>query len=301
MISTATTTVVVEDTDNTQHWTSISSGYDDNGFLVARTTELDNGSTISETFFGPQRLSHTITDTSANAQSWSSRTTEWTWLGQKKSRTTVNDNGDTQIERYDLDTGVRIARTTVDSADARGWDSFTTFFDDTGRARTSTEKVFDSGRIDTRNYDTDTGTMTSRVIQDGADTFDWSTRTFTFDADTGRKTGRDILYDDGSRDTLVLEDGKRVSHTLVDGDNDEFRWVTIERTYDSQGRLALGQETLDDGDLIVRNFAGGQMVARTRYDNSGDEAWHVEQVTYDTAGNTVETTYFDETGNILLL
>ncbi|MEX0365148.1 MAG: hypothetical protein AB3N22_03705 [Ruegeria sp.] len=301
MISTSTTTVVVEDTDGTKSWTSIASTYDAAGFLVAKVTYLDSGSTISETFFGPQRLSQTITDTSADAQPWASRTTEWTWLGQKTTRTTVDDDGDTLIERYDVDSGKRIERVDVDSTDSHKWHCFSTLYDATGKDRIGTEKVFDDGRVDTRTYDADTGTMTARTIQDGADKFVWTTRTLTYDADTGRKTGRDILYDDGSRDTLVLQEGKRVSHTRFDGDDDAFEWVTLEKTYDSNGRLAQVEETRDDSDLIIRHFAGGELVGRTRYDNSGNEAWHVEQVTFDASGNVTETLHFDDSGTLLLL
>ena len=82
-------TIVTQDTAGNQGWTSISNSYDPLGFLVARVTEMDNGSTQSETFFGPQRLSLTVTDSAANNASWASRTTEWDWMGNKTTRTTV--------------------------------------------------------------------------------------------------------------------------------------------------------------------------------------------------------------------
>ena len=77
------TTVTVEDTENKKGWTSITSTFDGFGFLVAKATVMDDGSTLSETFFGHQRLSLTVADHADNDANWATRTTEWNWMGEK--------------------------------------------------------------------------------------------------------------------------------------------------------------------------------------------------------------------------
>jgi len=295
------TTVTVEDTDNKKGWTSITSTYDGFGFLVARSTVMDDGSTTSETFFGPQRLSLTVTDTSANDADWATRTTEWNWLGEKTARTTNYDNGDQLIERFDAATGARIARVELDGNDDKNWTSLTTTYDATGTVRIGTEKVFDNGRIETLTFDADTGVRTGRTIVDGDDDKDWQSKTLTYDADTGKLTAREIVDDDGSRDTITYANGKKASQMLVDGAADTFEWATFEATYDASGRMALSEELRDDGDLIVQTYAAGKLLERITYDNSGDDPWHVERVAYDSTGDVVSTTYYDDSGNILLV
>lgn len=115
-----------------------------------------------------------------------------------------------------------------------------------------------------------------------------------------RLTERETVYDDGRSDTITYQNGRKASQLLTDGDNDTFDWVTRETTYDANGRLALAEEVRDNGDLVVETYAGGRLTAQTTYDNSGNESWHVEQITYDTAGDIVETFYYDESGNILI-
>jgi len=294
------TTVTIEDTANTQGWSTITNSFDCSGYLVATNTVMDNGSTVSETFFGPQRLSQTVTDTSANNANWASRTTEWNWLGQKTARTIEYDNGDERIERFDATTGTRIQRTDVDGNDDKPWTSVTTSYDAATGARIATEKVLDNGRIDAQTFDASTGVRTSRTITDGGDDHQWHTQALTYDVSTRRLTERETVYDDGRSDTITYQNGRKASQLLTDGDNDTFDWVTRETTYDANGRLALAEEVRDNGDLVVETYAGGRLTAQTTYDNSGNESWHVEQITYDTAGDIVETFYYDESGNILI-
>ncbi|WP_299657600.1 hypothetical protein [uncultured Tateyamaria sp.] len=300
IIGPPSTTVTVEDTDNSQGWTTISSEYDASGLLSARTTVMDNGSTNSETFFGPQRVSQTITDTSANDASWSSRTTEWDWLGQKTARTTEFDDGDQLIERFDTVTGTRTTRIDVDGDNDKPWSFLIATYDaDTG-GRIGTTKVLDNGRIDAMTFDAETGNRTSRTITDGGDDKPWHSKTLVYDADTGALTSREIIDDDGSSDLITFQNGRKATQTLTDGDADTFDWITFETTYDGNGRIALTEEVRDDGDLIVSTYAGGRQVDQTTYDNSGNEAWHVEEVSFDAAGDVIETIYYDEAGNILI-
>ena len=295
------TTTVVEDLANTYAWTSISSTYDAFGFLTARETVMDNGRTTSETFFGPQRLSFTETDTAANTANWDSRTTEWNFYGQKTARTITYDNGDQRIERYDPDTGFRIQRTEIDGNDDKNWTSLTTTYDADTHVRIGLEKVLDNGRIDITTFDADSGARTSRTIIDGADKAGWHSRSFTYDADTGQLTSSHVVQDDGRSDLVTYNNGRLASMVQTDGSSDTFEWQTRETTYDSNGRIALVEEVQDDGDLIVSSYAGGRITDETTYDNSGNEAWHVQEVSYDSNGNVTDTTYYDEIGNILIL
>ncbi|GGX47094.1 hypothetical protein GCM10007385_13560 [Tateyamaria omphalii] len=294
------TTVTIDDTGNDQNWTTITNSYDCSGFLVATNTIMDNGSTVSETFFGPQRLSLTVTDTSANNANWASRTTEWNWQGQKTARTIEYDNGDERIERFDAVTGTRTQRTDIDGNDDKPWTSITTSYDAATGARIGSEKVLDNGRIETLTFDADTGVRTSRTLTDGGNDNPWQSKSLTYDANTGQLTERETVFDDGRTDTITYQNGKKASQVLTDGDNDTFDWVTRETTYDANGRLALAQEVRDDGDLVVETYAGGRLTGQTTFDNSGNEAWHVEEVTFNTAGDVVDTTYYDESGNLLI-
>ncbi|WP_299546149.1 hypothetical protein [uncultured Tateyamaria sp.] len=295
------TTTTVEDVDNTQGWTSITTSVDSSGLFMIRTTLMDSGSTVFEAFLGPQRLSQTVTDTAANDADWNSRSTEWNWLGQKTARTINYDNGDQRIERFDDATGARTQRIEIDGNDDKPWASVTTSYDAANGARIGSEKVLDNGRIETLTFDADTGARTSRTITDGGDDNPWHSKALTYDADTGRLTAREIVYDDGRSDTITYQNGRKASQVLTDDDADTFDWVTFETTYDANGRIALTQETRDDGDLIVSSHVGGQLTGQTTYDNSGDEAWHVRDISFDAAGDVVDTTYYDETGNVLML
>lgn len=294
-------TIVTQDTANNQGWTSISNTYDPFGFLVARVTEMDNGSTQSETFFGPQRLSLTVTDSAANSASWASRTTEWDWMGNKTSRTTVEDNGDTRTENFDVVTGARIARIEVDHSDSKSWHSKSTFFDSTGTIKIGSERVTDSGRIDAVTFDAATGARSSRTITDGGDDHSWHSISTVFDVNTGKKTAQTTVQDDQSSETLEWVNGKLTVRTKVDGTADAFEWQSHETTYDAKGKVAQIREVEDDGDLVVQTFAGGTLIEQTTYDNSDSAAWHVEQVSYDAAGNVTDTQYFDEGGLILIV
>ncbi|WP_299748580.1 hypothetical protein [uncultured Tateyamaria sp.] len=294
------TTTTVEDVNNTQGWTSITTSVDSSGLFMIRTTLMDSGSAVFEAFLGPQRLSQTVTDTAANDADWDSRSTEWNWLGQKTARTINYDNGDQRIERFDETTGARTERIEIDGNDDKPWASLTTSYDAATGARIGSEKVLDNGRIETLTFDADTGTRTSRTITDGGDDNPWQSKSLTYDADTGRLTTREIVYDDGRSDTITYQNGRKTSQVLTDGDNDTFDWVTRETTYDANGRIALTEEVRDDGDLIVESYAGGRLTEQTTYDNSGDEAWHVEEIAFNAAGDVVDTTYYDESGNILI-
>ena len=294
-------TIVTQDTAGNQGWTSISNSYDPLGFLVARVTEMDNGSTQSETFFGPQRLSLTVTDSAANNASWASRTTEWDWMGNKTTRTTVEDDGDVRIENFDVVTGNRIARTEIDHTDSKGWYSKSTFYDATGKIKIGSERVTDSGRIDAMTFDEATGARSSRTITDGGDEHSWHSISTVFDVNTGKKTEQTTVQDDQSSETLEWVNGKLTVRTEVDGTADAFEWHSRETTFDTTGKVAQIREIEDDGDLVVQTYAGGTLIEQTTYDNAGTEAWHVEQVSYDAAGDVVETQYFDESGAILIV
>ncbi|MEL6452582.1 MAG: hypothetical protein AAFQ19_15095 [Pseudomonadota bacterium] len=294
-------TTVTYDTAGTQGWTSIAHTHDPLGFLVAKVTTMDNGSTQSETFFGPQRLSLTVTDTAANNANWASRTTEWDWQGNRTARTTVEDDGDIRTENYDATTGQRIARIDIDHSDSQSWFSKSTFFDPTGKIKIGTEKVDDNGRIDTITFDVGTGARSSRTITDGGDTQNWHSISMQFDVQTGKKTEQTKLFDDQSSETLEWSNGKLATRTEVDGTADSFDWVSRETVYDHKGKVAQVTLHQDDTDLIVQSYAGGTLIDQTTYDNSGNAAWHVQEITYDGAGNVTDTQYFDETGNVLFL
>lgn len=295
------TTVTVEDTDNTKGWSTITSSFDCAGFLVGETTIMDNGSTVSDMFFGPQRITQTVTDTSANDASWSSRTTEWNWLGQKTSRSTEFDDGDQMIEQFDAETGARTLRIETDGDNDKPWAFLSTSYDAETGTRTGVTKVLDNGRIDSATYDAETGTRTSRSIVDGNDTKTWHSKSFTYDADTGVRLTRELVNDDGSTDLITYQNGRKASQLLTDGEADTFDWVSLETTYDANGRVALTQEVRDDGDLIISSYAGGRLTDQTSYDNSGNEVWHVQEITYEPTGDVADTTYYDEAGNVLIL
>lgn len=294
-------TTTVEDTDNTKGWTSITTSVDASGLFMIRTTLMDSGSTVFEAFVGPQRLSQTVTDTAANDADWDSRSIEWNWLGQKTARTIAYDDGDQLLERFDPDTGGRIERMEFDGDDDKPWESITTTYNSTGQVRIGTEKVLDNGRVETLTFDEDTGVRTSRMIVDGNDDKSWYSKMMIYDADTGRLTSREIVDDDGSRDLITYQNGRKASQILTDGDSDTFDWVAIETIYDVNGRIALTEELRDDGDLVLSSYASGRLTSQTTYDNSGNEAWHVEEVTFNAAGDAIETVYYDETGNALIV
>ena len=294
------TTTIIEDTDDKKGWSTITQAYNSAGVHLATVTLMDDGSAKTEVFAGFQRISLTVTDTDANKANWSSRTTEWTVDGAKSARTTVFDDGDRLVERYDAVTGLRTHRTEHDDSDSTNWQSLTTRFDATGKIKVGIEKVLDNGRILDFTYDADSGDLTSRSVTDGGDKHSWHSKTLNYDSDTGKLASRQIVEDDGASWDVTWINGKRASSTRLDGSNDTFEWRKHETLYDSNGKTALVTETRDDDDLIVSTYFAGRLADTTTYDNSGDEVWHIERITYDPDGEIADTQYYDDSGNILL-
>ena len=112
--------------------------------------------------------------------------------------------------------------------------------------------------------------------------------------------GRTIIFDDGGSLDLTWNDGVRATRTRIDGTDDSFEWVRRDTIYDSNGKTAQVMQLQDDSDLIVTSHAGGKLLDRTTYDNSGDEIWHVERISYDARGDVVDTVHYDDSGNILI-
>ncbi|MEO0402251.1 MAG: hypothetical protein AAF214_07730 [Pseudomonadota bacterium] len=293
-------TTVTYDVDGTKGWSSIQEAHNAGGFLVSRITTMDSGSVNTELFEALQRVSQTVTDTDANSANWSSRTVEWNWEGAKTARTTLFDDGSRLVEGYDVDSGVRTSRTEYDDGGAEKWASYTTLYDDTGKIKTGIEKVLDNGRIDSFTYDAASGETIQRKITDGGDKKAWDTKTMTYDVDSGKLTSRTIIDDDNSSLAITWNDGVRATRTEIDGDADTFEWYSRETIYDVNGKRAQLNETRDDGDFVVSNYAGDKLLDVTTYDNSGDEAWHIERVFYDPKGNVTDTQYYDESGNTFL-
>ncbi|MEM6383510.1 MAG: hypothetical protein AAF739_12610 [Pseudomonadota bacterium] len=261
-------TTVREDVDGDKIWDKITDTTDDEGVLVSRVIDYDDGRVREETYeegviasatlSGPDEDSITttfdyvegvLTKTTrtdvGDDKIWSSVETEFQEDGSTVAkRTTIYDDGRETEETFT--DGVLSERTRTDSetADLFQWDVFSQSFDEAGNVTAQTV-IRDDGQQTETSFDN--GAVTTIKRFDTADTFLWATVDETFNEDGSRDT-RTFTFDDGRILTEGFENGITTSGSQTDP-LDAFSWASIEYNYDASGAVIGRTVTTDDGDI----------------------------------------------------
>lgn len=222
---------------------------DDNGTAFDGYTIATDAATATADLSDSAYAAKTTEDTD-NSRSWTSRTTY------------KDDDGDLAVRYFDYDDGRgaymafedgnMTARVTYDLSETLSWDIRTETFEQVDGARALARKVTfqDDGVVVTRDYED--GLITTKTKKDSADTFEWATRTKTYN-DAGEMTGRTQVKDDGLTREFVYVDGALTSKTSTDA-GDIRNWESRVDTY-ADGDLASRETTFDDGQILFEDFS----------------------------------------------
>lgn len=293
----------VTDTDaNSANWSLRTTEWDATGAKVSRTTIKDNGIRLVEAYdpASGRRVERSEYD-DANNNTWQSKSTFYDAnTGAKTGTRKEMNNGFVFEEQFDIATGMRMSKTDIDAGDKRNWDSIELNFD------------LMTGEIVTRTWTYDTGITHHFIYEDEKRVSDiktdvlnveaWLTRELIYD-DGGRVATREIINDDGSQSLETRVDNVRTELRLIDGDGaaSAHDWKIRTETYHDSGPIAATVEVMDDSDIVETTYREDKSVStRTTTDLSGNEAWHVEQLTYDEHGNLTGSAYFDEFGDAFI-
>lgn len=301
--------VIREDTEDRFRWNTITSEFNDNGVLIERFIENDDGTTKREDYFEGMLKFLDETDlnldgSQSDARIWETRFTEYDDNGELLFIFETRDDGVT-IER-DYQGGMLFSVLETDlnedgsQSDARVWESRFTEYDDNG-ALLAVFETRDDGVTIEKDYQDGVlfSVLETDLNEDGSpsDARSWETR-FTDYNDNGQKLQIFEVRDNGVTIATQFENGIRSARIMQDRDefgamSDTKSWDTFIFIYDETGALDASRIDYDDGDATVNLYENGQNAVRLQIDGDNDKSWYLRETLFAEDGSVSEVNTYD--------
>ena len=285
-------TTLQEDLDDVFNWTSILTIRDENGVLVSRETEYDDGTYRLADYEDGQLAAVIQTDPTdpngpASAKSWESIETYYDENGNKAGQIRIDDNGVVTSRGYEDGTlSFILQEDTGPEGGAKSWDRIETYFDENG-VRAGQIRVDDDGVVSSRDYED--GTL-RYLLQEDTDAAEHSwDRIETYYDENGNKAGQIQVDDNGVVTSRDYDEGTLRYMLQEDTSVDAKNWDRIETYYDENGQRVARVEEKDNGVVIENQYDAGVLRISIKEDvgqdgDGGAHAWESISNYFDSEG-----------------
>ncbi len=301
---------IQEDTADEFNWNTIETERDDNGTLLSRFIQYDNGTTRGESYEnGTLRVVYQSDlgpfGEPSDVKPWETIETYYDANGDIEARFEVRDNGTTNLKQYEGGVLRYVEQTdlspTGGPSDVKAWERIETYYDANGDLEARFQ-VLDDGVTTLRQYEAGVLRQMEQVdlspTGGPSDARNWE-RIETFYDANGVIEARFELKDNGVTILKEYEAGVARVVTQEDrapggGTSDVKNWDSITAFYDSNGVIEARETIFDNGDVTAFLYEGGQRALRLQFDGDDSNSWLVRETIYD-ANNQVVAIYTYDT------